>query len=424
MKRRTIRIIIVFALLSLIGIVSTQIFWVKKAFNQQERLFTQRVHVALTNVAEEILSLHNDSAEFYEPIKQLGNNYFIASINDTLHPYLLESLLKNEFMKRNIKLDFEYVIYDCFTDSIVYGNYVAMDEVENHDKPIEPSQRKWEKDGHYFGVYFPDRTSYMVNQMDIWIFSSAILLIVIIYFAYTTFIIIQQKRLSEIKTDFINNITHELKTPISTISLSTEVLLNEKEFDNKEKLHTYTRIIHEENQRLKSQVNQVLQIATLDKGEIELNKSQFNLHRLIKQTVKSFELIVASKNGSIQLNLNARKPTVNGDKFHFSNILFNLIDNGIKYSGKKVELTIETEDTRRGLLLKVSDKGIGIAKANQKYIFEKFYRVPTGNKHDTKGFGLGLYYVKTILNRHQGEIKLISTPGEGSTFEITLPGNT
>jgi two-component system phosphate regulon sensor histidine kinase PhoR len=423
MKRRTIRIIIVFALLSLIGIISTQIFWVKKAFNQQERLFNQRVYVALTNVAEEILSLHNDSAELYEPIKQIGSNYFIASINDTLHPYLLESLLKNEFSKRNIKLDFEYVIYDCFTDSIVYGNYVVMQDLEDDEKVVEPSKRKWEKDGHYFGVYFPARNTYLVNQMDIWIFSSIILLIVVIYFAYTTFIIIQQKRLSEIKTDFINNITHELKTPISTIALSTEVLLNDQHFDDKQKLHTYANIIHEENQRLRSQVNQVLQIATLDKGEIELNKSQFNLHKLIKQTVKSFDLIIASKQGKVTLQLNAKEAIITGDKFHFSNILFNLIDNGIKYSKSKVALTITTENTKKGLVLRVADKGIGIEKSNQKYIFEKFYRVPTGNKHDTKGFGLGLYYVKTILNRHHGDIRLISKPGEGSTFEITLATN-
>ena len=369
MKRKIIRNIIILAILSLTGIISIQTYWVKKAFNQQEKLFNQRVHVALTNVVEEIFRLNKDSSEVYEPIKQMGSNYFIVSINDTLHPYLLESLLKNEFLIRNIELDFEYVIYDCFTDSIVYGNYVSMEQPISNKKIAEQSKRKWEKDGHYFGVYFPKKKSYLVNQMGIWIFSSAILLIVIIYFAYTTFVILKQKRLSEVKTDFINNITHEFKTPISTIGLSTEVLLDKKNLSDQERVLNYAKIISEENKRLKSQVNQVLQIATLDREELELNKESFNIHKLIEKTVASFDLIIKSKNGSIELDLKASNAIIVGDLFHFSNLLFNLIDNAIKYSKSKVIIKISSSNTKKGINFIVQDNGIGINKKKSKTYF-------------------------------------------------------
>ena len=423
MKRKIIRNVILFAVLSITGIIFIQLYWVKKAFNQQERLFNQRVHVSLTNVAEEILSLNNDSSELYEPVRQIGSNYFTVQINDTLHPYLLESLLKNEFLTRNIKLDFEYVIYDCFTDSIVYGKYVPMVNYNSKDREILPTGRKWDRDGHYFGVYFPTKNTYLANQMGIWIFSSAILLVVIAYFSYTTIVILKQKRLSEIKTDFINNITHELKTPISTISLSTEVLANEKNLEDKEKVKNYVRIIQEENRRLKTQVNQVLQVAALDKKEIHLEKKEIDIHKLIRQTLKSFELIIRSRSGKVLLDLNAENPCVMGDEFHFSNVFFNLLDNAIKYSSEEVIIRISSRNIKKGVCIVVSDNGIGISKKDQKYIFEKFYRVPTGNKHDVKGFGLGLFYVKTILQRHHGSIHLRSEPGKGSDFEIYIPHN-
>jgi two-component system phosphate regulon sensor histidine kinase PhoR len=304
-NRKILRIILILATISLSGIMAIQIYWVKKAFNLEESQFNQRVHVAMTNVAKEILTINKETSELYEPVKQIGSNYFIASINDTLHPYLLRSLLKHEFDRRNIDIDFEYVIYDCFTDSIVYSNYVSAQEDEESQESSNTKGLEWQRDGHYFGVYFPSKQSYLANQMGIWVFSTSVLLFVMIYFAYTTFVILRQKKLSEIRRDFINNLTHELKTPISTISLSTEVLLNSETQDNKERVAHYAEIIRQENNRLKIQVEKVLQLSALDVKSIVLNQELKNVHPLLLGAVKGFGLILKEKNGSINTSLKA-----------------------------------------------------------------------------------------------------------------------
>ncbi|MEQ8520704.1 MAG: HAMP domain-containing sensor histidine kinase [Vicingaceae bacterium] len=400
--------------------MAIQVYWVQKAFDLEERQFNQRVHVAMSNVAKEIQTLNSEANQALEPVKQLSSNYFIASINDTLHPYLLESLLRNEFDRRNIKIDFEYVIYDCFTDSIVYSQYVSMEE----DKiPETSSQNKlnWQRDGHYFGVYFPGKQSYMVNQMGIWIFSSTVLFFVFIYFAYTTTIILRQKRLSEIRTDFINNLTHEFKTPISTISLSTEVILNDETLGQPEKIKQYAEIIRQENNRLKIQVDRVLQLATLDNKNIVLNREIQDVNKIIKEAIKGFSLILIERKGKIESSFSAHHSHALIDHLHFSNIIYNLLDNAIKYSPNEPKIRVSTRNVNRNIEISIEDQGIGIDRQQFKYVFDKFYRVPTGNLHDVKGFGLGLNYVKTVIELHEGKIHLESEVGKGSKFDLTLP---
>lgn len=421
MNRKTIRIIIFLATFSLIGIITTQLFWVRNAYNLQEKQFNERVNLALSNVTHQLLSINKDESDLYNPVKQISSNYYITLINDTVNPYLLETLLKNEFVERSIKIDFEYVIYDCFTDSIVFGNYVSLDNQEQDQLQSKSYNIQWDRDGHYFGVYFPSKQSYIINEMGIWLFSSSIILIIIIFFAYTISVILKQKRLSEIKNDFINNITHEFKTPISTISLSAEVLLGKNIVNEPERLANYANIIKEENNRLKNQVDKVLQLATLDKDKLKLENEKIDLHELITSSVKSFGLIVKERNGVINCNLKAEKHTFFGDRIHITNTLHNLIDNAIKYTPENPLIIISTNYHNGFIEISVQDNGIGIAKEGHKYIFEKFYRVPTHNVHDVKGFGLGLNYVKTIVEAYSGTVKLISKENEGSTFVIKLP---
>ncbi|MBL4667984.1 MAG: HAMP domain-containing histidine kinase [Flavobacteriales bacterium] len=259
--------------------------------------------------------------------------------------------------------------------------------------------------------------------MGIWAFSSSIILIIIIFFAYTINVILKQKKLSEIKNDFINNITHEFKTPISTISLSAEVLLSSNIASDPERLRNYARIIKEENNRLKNQVDKVLQLATLEKSKLKLENENINLHDLIESSIKSFGLIIREKKGKISSALAAEKYLFFGDKIHITNTLHNLIDNAIKYSAEKPEIMVATNYHNGFIEISVKDNGIGIPKDSQKHIFDKFYRTPTGNVHDIKGFGLGLNYVKTIVEAYAGTVKLISKEDEGSTFVIKLPLN-
>ena len=418
MTRRTIRIVIALATVSIIGLFATQLFWMDKAFDLREREFNDRVNIALRSVAEEIMELNKDSSDV-PPVRQLSSNYFIVSTNDTLHPYLLESLLDAEFRSRNLKTNFEYSIYDCFTDSLVFGGAVMLSEEPTY--AAEPRViPKWERDSHYFGVYFPDKDNYLISQMTIWVFSSSILLVVTVFFAYTLWVILKQKRLSEIKNDFINNMTHEFKTPISTISASAELLRTGNLDNNEEKRARYYQMIADESNRLKLQVEKVLQMAQFDTNEIDLNLQSCDLHELIKQAAGSVQILLEERQGKLKFELNATNHILKVDELHFTNIIRNLLDNAIKYCADSPVIVISSKDASNGISISVSDNGIGINTAQKKQIFEKFYRVPTGDVHNVKGFGLGLYYVRSLVEAHKGAVT-VSSDSNGSTFTIYLP---
>jgi two-component system phosphate regulon sensor histidine kinase PhoR len=245
--------------------------------------------------------------------------------------------------------------------------------------------------------------------------------VVVVFFAYALFVILRQKRLSEIQKDFINNMTHEFKTPIATISVSTEVLKDPKIIHDPERLRSYATIIEKENTRLKQQVERVLQMARLDKEDIGFKKDRVDVHELISDAVQNAALTLQEKGGRISVALNATRPHVAADRLHLTNALNNLLDNAIKYCATAPEISITTSDERGGILIAVTDNGIGIWADNHKRVFQKFYRVPTGNVHNVKGFGLGLNYVKTVVEAHRGKVILKSEIDIGSTFSIWLP---
>jgi two-component system phosphate regulon sensor histidine kinase PhoR len=439
MKRRTIATFILLATLSVVGVVLMQVLWLDRAtrvqrdeaerqLRQQQQLdkqFNDRVVIALTAVAEKILSINKDPSDLYDAVKQARPNYFAVAINDTVHPYLLEALLRQEFVRRNIQEDFEYGIYDCFTDSVVYGNYVSVLDSAVADTAQHSQLLKLNKDGHYFGVYFPRRNSSLweprPRSQATWIYPAIVTLIVFGFFAYSIWVILRQKRISEIKNDFIGNMTHELKTPISTIALSSEVLSDPGIVNEPERLRTYAGIIRSENERLRAQVERVLQLATLDREDLALKREPVDLHELVADVIEAFTVQVQERGGVLRAELQADPHVVTGDPVHLSNVLFNLVDNAIKYSGEHVDVLIRTTNSNDRLELRVKDHGIGIRKEDQRLVFERFYRVPTGNVHNVKGFGLGLHYVQQIVHAHDGTIGLESMPGAGSTFTLRIP---
>ncbi len=455
MKTKTLRRLVALAGLLLAGIIIIQVLWIRnaqslveqqqklieeqqvlqeKTFSQEEKKFNDRVMIALTDIAGTILSINRDKSEPYNVVKQLRSNYFVVQINDTLHPYLLESLLKREFDKRNIKENFEYGIYDCFTDSVVYGNYVTFDTAKV-DPTINAPQVKFANDGHYFSVFFPNRKSFDVAKHKVqsgswlfsgeklggWLFGSIIILLVLSFFIYAISVVLKQKRLADVKNDFINNMTHELKTPIATISLASEVLSKKGIEADPTRISQYAGIIKHENTRLENMVERVLRLATLEKEKIELKPTEVNLNDLIEDCVKSFETQINNEGGEIIIDMMAKNPFIIGDKVHLLNIFSNLIDNAKKYCEQKPVINIVTQNNSHGVLISITDNGIGIAPENLKMIFEKFYRVPTGNIHNVKGFGLGLFYVKYIVDEHGGKITVKSKIGEGTSFEVFLP---
>ena len=420
MSRRTIIIVIALAIVSLGIVIAGQVFWVRKAYALQEEQFNRRAFVAISEVVQTIRVMNRDSAAT-EPVRQVSNNYFIANINDTPQPYLLENLLKEEFRRSHLLEDFEYGIYDCFNDSIVFGSKISF-------KPgIERTQAKqihklenFEPDGHYFGVVFPNKSSFILLQLDFWMYSSIVILLIVIFFSYTVHIMLKQKRLSEIRTDFVNNMTHELKTPISTIGLSADAIQGALSSANIDRVRSYVQIIQNENSRLKSQVERVLQIASLSPKKVALQHKEIDVHELLQKAVDTFQMQIQEAEGNIGTELEASKHIIKGDVVHITNVIYNLIDNAVKYTSDSPQIQIRTSWKSGWFRLDIQDNGIGLDKTDQRMIFEKFYRVPTGNLHSVRGYGLGLFYVKTIVEAHKGKINVTSDSGKGSTFSIEL----
>lgn len=420
MSRNTLRLVIILAVFSIIGIATTQIYWVKKAFDLNEDQFNRDVNTALYNVASQLFEINDVEVPSLNPIEQLSTNYYVVTINNEINSNLLEFLLKTELKNRNIKADFEYGIYDCSSDKMVYGNYVSFVEgIETTEQ--KSTLPKWDKQQYYFGVYFPNKEFQVINRMGIWVFSTVVMVMVILFFAYTSMIILKQKRLSEIQKDFINNMTHEFKTPISTIAISAEVLKKPDIIKSPSRLLNYATIVQNEAKRLKKQVDRVLQMATVDHDEIVLKKESIDIHQLIENTMSTLSATLQKENGSISKSLKAIVPIVHMDKLHTTNVIYNMLDNAIKYCEQKPEILITTRDVKHGIEVDITDNGIGIEASVQKKVFDKFYRTPTGNIHNVKGFGLGLSYVKLVIKAHQGSISLTSELGAGSTFTIFIP---
>ena len=388
MNRRTVNAVILLGLISVMSILFVQVVWINKTQSMQETTiaiqekedslnlihFTEQTHIALRNVLEEISTMKGDSSDLYGAVKQINTNYFSVDINEELNPYQLETWLKREFYEQNVHENFQYGIYDCFTDSIVFGNLIRYTD-EAHFEPISDTvvgitspDIKWTKDGHYFTVYFPDINDESkeisgIEESSPYLYMTIIVVFVLVFFGFTVTVILKQKRLSEVKTDFINNMTHELKTPISTISLSSEMILRVDPTKEPEKIKQYAGLIFKENKRLENQVERVLNAAKLDKQEITLKKEDLDMHELLEEVRDNFDFNQNEKGGKINLELKATSPIIHVDPVHISNVVYNLIDNAIKYCDKIPEITISTYNDRKSFVLEIEDNGIGIRRA-------------------------------------------------------------
>ncbi|MEI8201687.1 MAG: ATP-binding protein [Bacteroidota bacterium] len=344
-------------------------------------------------------------------------------IENQIHPELVDSLLNVELKAKGINTSYDFGIFSNLKNHLVFeksGQYSAELLSDGMAFTLFPSQMKIVPD--YLIVYFPNKKSFILSQLGFMLGAAFFLIGLIIFiFGYTLYTLLRQKKLSEMKNDFINNMTHEFKTPISTISLACEAL-TDKDIKKTESLYnSYIHVINDENKRLGILSERILQTALLEKGTLNLKKEKLILHDIITEVVKSISLQVERKRGHIIAHLYASGSTIFADKVHITNVIYNLLDNANKYTPETPEIIIETQDSYNGMLILVKDNGIGISKANQKKIFEKLYRVPTGNIHNVKGFGLGLSYVKKIIEEHGGNISVDSEPKKGSIFKVYLP---
>mgnify|MGYP003675552496 FL=1 len=271
-------------------------------------------------------------------------------------------------------------------------------------------------------VNFPDDNKFILSSiMGMILLSIIFTSIIIIAYSSALYQLVKQRKISQIKTDFINNMTHEFKTPIATINLALDAIKNPKIIDDKEKVIRYLNMIKEENKRMHAQVENVLRISKLEKNEMNISKDRVDLHDLIEDAITHVQLIVEDRNGFIKTFFEAKKSSILANETHFANVIVNILDNAIKYSPEAPKIEVYTENVGNNIYLKIKDRGSGMSKAAQKRVFEKFYREQTGNIHNVKGHGLGLAYVKQIVDDHQGHIMVESEKDKGSTFTIKLP---
>ena len=419
MTNKSIRLLMLVAFLGAIGIIITQTYWVRKAYQLQEKEFELKTNLALRNVASNIAELKHIQLPIYSPVEQISPDFYIVQINVQVEKEVLAHFLQASFTRQNITTNFWYGLYDCMSDTVQYAAYINMQGNVIDDIP-SASFKKLKRLNYHFAVYFPNRKHFLSQQLSVWIVSTIVLIFILILLTYLLFIILKQKRLSEIQKDFVNNMTHEFKTPLASIQLSADVLKNPTILHNEQRLLNYATIISTEAKRLSHQVERVLQMAQGNKGEIQLSKSLFVWQTLIKETLSSFDQAIALKRATINLDLPTAPISYFGDQLHLRNCISNLIDNALKYTETDPVITISIGISQQ-LTITVEDNGIGINKNDQKLLFKKFYRVNTGNIHNVKGFGLGLSYVRLIINAHNGRIECESDLGKGTKFVIYLP---
>jgi two-component system phosphate regulon sensor histidine kinase PhoR len=415
MTNSSIRKLLILGALLISAIIFMQGYWTWKNWQLKDIAFNQQVHIALRKVATKLAAYNQTKLPKQNLIQRLSSNYYAVNINDEIDANILEDFLIRSFEEQSLNTDFEYAVYDCTSDEMVYGNYCDIGERNNvnSDEGVLPKFKNLE---YYFVVTFPSKESVILRSMGQSILFSLITLLALGFFIYSTFIILRQKRLSEMQKDFINNMTHEFKTPISSMRIAADVLAGSPSIQQDERLNKYVDIIKNQNIRLNSQVEKVLDIARIEKDALKLKLEKTNVSEVAVEIVESFKMKIAPINGEIELINKEAEITIDADKLHLSNVLYNMLDNAIKYYKDAPKIEVELVESPASVMIR--DHGIGIPEIHLNNLFNKFFRVPTGNVHNVKGFGLGLYYVKNICDAHKWKIEVQSNEQEGTTFTI------
>lgn len=464
MKKNAIYIIIVLISIALIGLTIIQFVWIKGSIDLTAQNFDDKVSSILHRAKvhmEEIADYQDGVTQDINQIKELNKMTFreLDPVNDYLKPKYgtgrfltwrydpegalenidlseLDKFLRKEVDDENIDLEYDYGVYSNADSSymILNGRYaVVLGEVNGSDLEVNRSLNRSEyridlfSDGEgespgQLRVFFPQRTSFLIRSSLGSLISSLVFTGLILFcFIYTIMVIMTQRKVSIMKTDFINNMTHEFKTPIATISLATDSILSPKVLDDDNKVKRFINIIKQENKRMLGQVEKVLQIGQLEKKDFQLKLAEVDINSLVQNAVEHTSLTVNKLGGDISVNLDSNVSILQVDENHVSNVVHNLLDNATKYSSSAPKIQVKTKKHPSAVEISISDKGIGMSKEELRRIFDKFYRVSTGNLHDVKGFGLGLSYVKAIVDAHKGKIDVTSELGIGSTFSVFFP---
>ena len=417
MKINKLNIIILLGLIAIIGILVAQLLWTKQAFTLEEKKFSQKAHIALLEVAKKLYEGTNHDLPSENPVQKISNDYYIVNIDNDFEPAILEFYLKSEFEKANITTDFEYAMYNCQSDEMVYGNYISLsDKSKSNETVYFPKHKNLI---YYFAIRFPNENSYLFSSLKFWFVLSLALIIILLVYVYSIFTILQQKKYSELQRDFINNMTHEFKTPLSSILIASNYLLQQKQINQDEKLEKYTSIIINQSNKLNEHIEKILNIAKSDSAPLILAKKNYKIIPILDQVIENIKLKYPTI--EVEIQTNSFEYSITTDEFHFTNLIYNLLDNAIKYCESKPEIIIKISDLNNQLKLEFIDNGIGISPKNIPFIFDKFYRIPSVKSNEVNGFGLGLYYVKKICTLHHWKINASNNTDKGTTVTILIP---
>lgn len=414
MEIKKLNIIITLGFFAIIGIMTAQLLWTRQAYNLEDKKFNQKVNIALLEVVEK---LSGGKTSFTEnPVQNISNDYYVVNINNEFHPAVLEHYLRTEFTRFQINTDYVYALYNCHSDKMIYGKYMSKNQEAPSDKVINFPKHK--NLTYYFSIRFPDKTTYLISSLRFWYLLTLALFIILLVYVYSIYTIIQQKKFSELQRDFINNMTHEFKTPLSSILLASEALNKHNIIQENPKLEAYTSIIINQSYKLNNHIEKILNIAKNDASGLSLKPQKIILLPFIREIADTLQ----QKNEDLTLQIEIEDNlSIIADEFHFTNIIYNILDNSVKYCDTNPDITISSNKDSKGLYLKFKDNGMGIPAKNIPHIFDKFYRVSTKKSDEVNGFGLGLFYVKKIVQQHQWKISVENNPDKGITVTLFFP---
>jgi len=389
-------------------------------------IHVMNLHDSATSIrsidANFLMGSSDDQIEFLERLMSRIWMTDGVPMENRIDSALIDSVLKESFQSAGTTLDYDYGVKSAGIDTLLISTTDQIDNLTNSDYRVNLFPYDFGSRGAELLIHFSERDIFIWKQVVPILVTIIILMtIILLTFIYTLKIIINQKRSAVLMTEFVNNMTHEFKTPISTISLAAEAINRDDLIEDKKQVGQFAQMILAENNRMRRQTDKILQMATLENNNHTLKSDRLNIHQIIAEAVSHIELHIQNKEGSIISELMAERHILNGDAVHISGIIYNLLDNAVKYSPEKPEIKISTINANNGIYIRVIDKGIGIKNDDVKHVFNKYFRVSTGNRHDVKGFGLGLSYVKLMTEAHGGNINIKSQFGQGTRVEIFLP---
>lgn len=421
MKSNTIRILVLIGALTIVGLASVQFYLLKTALDNRREVFEHSVQIALFKVVNRLNNQEIDRMPQVSPVIKKSSDYYVVDVNSDIHCEVLEFYLISEFERAGIYSDFEYAVYDCHSDAMVYGNYVVLKD----GRYKESKTTEFAKHSdlvYFFAVYFPHIKSDILGSLNTWIVFASVFIFVLVFIIYAIWVVLEQKRFSELQRNFVNTMTHEFSTPLAANAVAIEYFKQSEIIQNNKRLKKYTDLVHLQNERLNKLIDKLLHANKTNSSGMEVKYEKLKLFELCFDAVSVFK----SSKEEAQFDLIFPDQTIEicADLFHSTSILHALIDNAVKYSGNSPKIRINYENLNNQHLLSITDNGIGIENKYKKKVFHEFFRIPTGNVHNVKGFGIGLYYVNMLCKKMKWKISFDKNLVSGTKVILKIPAKT